>query len=69
MYFCRTELDPENPAHEQYAASLLTMLVQELQARASGLAAEEHFITKIKLIDAASNLQVSFNFHSKILLK
>ncbi|XP_014280381.1 signal transducer and activator of transcription 5B isoform X2 [Halyomorpha halys] len=52
-----TELDPENPAHEQYAASLLSMLIQELQARASSLAAEEHFITKIKLIDAASNLQ------------
>lgn len=51
------DLDPENPAHEQYASSLLSLLIQELQNRASTLTSEEHFITKIKLIDAASNFQ------------
>lgn len=58
----RTEIDPENPQHEQYAASLLDSLTHELQVRASSLPADQHFITKMNLVEAANNFQVIFLF-------
>ncbi|XP_024081197.1 signal transducer and activator of transcription 5B-like [Cimex lectularius] len=51
------EIEPDNPQHEQYATTLFTSLVQELQVRANSLVSEEHFITKIKLMDAANFFQ------------
>lgn len=47
------DIDPDNQAHEQFAASLVTSLIQELEAKAQQLNGAEYFVMKIKLADAA----------------
>lgn len=56
---CRSDVDPDNPQHEQYAASVVTALIQELESKALGLTNEEFFLTKIKLQGAAEMFRVS----------
>uniref|UniRef100_A0A0K8T940 Signal transducer and activator of transcription n=1 Tax=Lygus hesperus TaxID=30085 RepID=A0A0K8T940_LYGHE len=61
LCFRSVDIDPDNPQHEQFASNLLMSLVQELHVRANSLSAEEHFITKIKLMDAASSFQQRYS--------
>uniref|UniRef100_A0A0V0G7K5 Signal transducer and activator of transcription n=1 Tax=Triatoma dimidiata TaxID=72491 RepID=A0A0V0G7K5_TRIDM len=64
-----TEIDPENPQHEQYASSLLDSLTHELQVRASSLPADQHFITKMNLVEAANNFQQRYGNNPLSLLR
>ncbi|XP_032786524.2 signal transducer and activator of transcription 5B isoform X1 [Daphnia magna] len=48
-----SDVDPDNPQHEQYAASVVGALIQELESKAQALTNEEFFLTKIKLQGAA----------------
>ena len=58
----RSDIDPDNPQHEQYAASVVQALIQELEAKAMSLTNEEFFLTKIKLQGAADNFKVRIKF-------
>lgn len=55
----RSDVDPDNPQHEQYAASVVGSLIQELESKAQVLNTEEFFLTKIKLQGAAEMFRVS----------
>ena len=55
----RSDVDPDNPQHEQSAASVLGSLIQELESKAQILTTEEFFLTKIKLQGAAEMFRVS----------
>jgi signal transducer and activator of transcription 5B len=55
----RNDIDPDNPQHEQYAASVVAALIQELINKAQSLTSEEFFLTKIKLEEAANMFRVS----------
>lgn len=62
LYLCsRSDVDPDNPQHEQYAASVVGALIQELESKAQALTNEEFFLTKIKLQGAAEMFRVSFS--------
>ncbi|KAI1290153.1 Signal transducer and activator of transcription 5A [Halotydeus destructor] len=52
------DLDPDNPLHEQYVNSVLPSIVGELQARAAN--SQETFVMKLKLSEAANNLQTNY---------
>jgi len=54
----RSDIDPDNPQHEQYAASVVAALIQELESKALTLTNEEFFLTKIKLQGAAEMFRV-----------
>lgn len=62
----RTDVDPDNPQHEQYAASIVAALIQELETKALALTNEEFFLTKIKLQGAAEMFRVSILLFFKI---
>ncbi|GLG97418.1 Signal transducer and transcription activator [Gryllus bimaculatus] len=49
-----TDIDPENPQHEQYVAGLVTSLIQELETKAQTMTTEDLFLTKLKLMEAAN---------------
>ncbi|KAK9870367.1 hypothetical protein WA026_007935 [Henosepilachna vigintioctopunctata] len=50
-----SELDPqpENPQHEQYVATLVNSLIQEIENKAAVVNGPEFFLTKLKLAEAA----------------
>ncbi|XP_049786720.1 signal transducer and activator of transcription 5B isoform X3 [Schistocerca cancellata] len=52
-----TDIDPENPQHEQYVASLVSSLIQELEMKANSMTTEELFLTKLKLMEAANTFR------------
>lgn len=60
-YFCKTfcfrcdvEPVPDNPQHEQYVASLVNSLIQEIENKAATVFTDaEFFLTKMKLAEAA----------------
>ena len=62
----RSDVDPDNPQHEQYAASVVGALITELESKAQALTNEEFFLTKIKLQGAAEMFRVSFLFVKKL---
>ncbi|XP_066996363.1 signal transducer and activator of transcription 5B isoform X2 [Anabrus simplex] len=49
-----TDIDPDNPQHEQYVAGLVASLIQELETKANTMTAEDLFLNKLKLIEAAN---------------
>lgn len=55
-----TELDPDNPQHEQYAGNLVAALVQEIE---NTLASEENFLIRLKLSEAATFFKEHY-FHN-----
>ena len=57
-FYDRSDIDPDNPQHEQYAASVVAALIQELETKALTLTNEEFFLTKIKLQGAAEMFRV-----------
>ena len=59
IFWFRNDIDPDNPQHEQYSASVVTALIQELETKALTLTNEEFFLTKIKLQQAAEMFRVS----------
>lgn len=52
-FWSEVEPVPENPQHEQYVATLVTSLIQEMEMKAASLSTEDLFLTKIKLVEAA----------------
>lgn len=63
----RSDVDPDNPQHEQYAASVVAALVQELESKANALTNEEFFLTKIKLQGAAEMFKVGLAILTSLL--
>ncbi|KAK6639420.1 hypothetical protein RUM43_007693 [Polyplax serrata] len=53
------EVDPDNPQHDQYVSGLVNALITELEMKANTLTSEDMFLTKLKLIETASNFRVS----------
>lgn len=51
------QLDPDNPQHEHYAASLVTSLIQEIEQKAN---TEEHLVMRLKLSQAAQHFRNAF---------
>lgn len=54
-FFIRSELDPDNPQHDTYAAQLVSNLIQELESKVT---AGDNFLMKLKLNEAASDFRV-----------
>lgn len=52
-------MDPDNPQHDQYVSGLVNALITELEMKANTLTSEDMFLTKLKLIETASNFRVS----------
>lgn len=59
-FYCRTDIEPDNPQYEQYIATLVRSLIQELETKAASLNTDDMFLTKLKLMEAAKNFRVSF---------
>lgn len=67
IYFVyRTDIDPDNPQHEQYATNLVTSMIQELEAKANSMTTNDLYLTKLKLMEAANMFRVSFNHYLDI---
>ncbi|XP_046451783.1 signal transducer and activator of transcription 5B-like isoform X1 [Daphnia pulex] len=64
-----SDVDPDNPQHEQYAASVVGSLIQELESKAQILTTEEFFLTKIKLQGAAEMFRQRYNQNPLALLR
>jgi len=63
-YF-RTDIEPENPQHEQYISNMVISLIQELESKAASLQNERDlFLAKLKLTEAAKTFRVSYILHS-----
>ena len=58
--YYRTDIEPDNPQYEQYIATLVRSLIQELETKAASLNTDDMFLTKLKLMEAAKNFRVSF---------
>ena len=71
MFVCckRNEVDPDNPQHDQYVSGLVNALINELEMKANTLTSEDMFLTKLKLIETASNFRVSFVIYTSFLSK
>lgn len=55
----RNEIDPENVSHSQYAHSLITQLIQELENKALNYGSNEDlFLVRIRLDEAATMFKV-----------
>jgi len=63
------DIDPDNPQHEQYSASVVTALIQELENKALTLTNEEFFLTKIKLQEAAEMFRQRYSQNPLALLR
>lgn len=59
-FYYRTDIEPDNPQYEQYIATLVRSLIQELETKAASLNTDDMFLTKLKLMEAAKNFRVSF---------
>lgn len=55
-----TDIDAENPQHEQYVTGLVGSLIAELEAKANTMTTEDLFLTKLKLLEAANMFRVSY---------
>lgn len=58
FYYCRTDIDPENPQHERYISELIGSFICEVENKANSLDGDELFLTRLKLIEAASFFKV-----------
>lgn len=61
LFTFRTDIDPDNPQHEHYVATLVNSLIQELEAKANTMS-EDLFLSKLKLIEAANTFRVCIGF-------
>lgn len=52
-FWCDIDPVPDNPQHEQYVATLVTSLINEMELKAASLGTEDLFLTKLKLVEAA----------------
>ncbi|XP_063231375.1 signal transducer and activator of transcription 5B isoform X2 [Bacillus rossius redtenbacheri] len=62
-----TDVDPDNPQHEQYISNLVMSLIQELESKANAMTAEDLFLTKIHLVEAANTFRQRYS-HNPIAL-
>lgn len=58
FFFYRSDIDPDNPHHDQYVSNIVNSLIQELENKAATLTSEDMFLTKLKLMEAASTFRV-----------
>lgn len=60
--FFRTEFNPDNQQHEQYAHNMLSAFLQELDSKANSFVTEDLFLSKLKLEEASRNFRVSSQY-------
>lgn len=59
FFFFRNEIDPDNPSHSQYAQSLVSQLIQEIENKALSYANNEDlFLVRMRLDEAATSFKV-----------
>ncbi|KZC10554.1 Signal transducer and activator of transcription 5B [Dufourea novaeangliae] len=64
-----TDIEPENPQHEQYIANLVISLIQELESKAASLNTDDMFLTKLKLMEAAKNFRQRYTHNPTTLFR
>lgn len=64
-----TEVDLNNVQHEQYASSLVASFIQELETKANAMTTEDLFVTKLKLIEAATMFRQRYSQNPLNLLR
>lgn len=64
-----TEVDLDNLQHEQYASSLVSSFIQELETKANTMTTEDLFITKLKLMEAANMFRQRYSQNPLNLLR
>ncbi|XP_076677869.1 signal transducer and transcription activator Stat92E isoform X2 [Andrena cerasifolii] len=64
-----TDVEPENPQHEQYIANLVISLIQELESKAASLNTDDMFLTKLKLMEAAKNFRQRYTHNPSMLYR
>lgn len=58
VFLFRTDVDPDNQQYDQYIPGLVNSFIQELELKANTLTSEDMFLTKLKLLEAASTFRV-----------
>uniref|UniRef100_T1JJU0 Signal transducer and activator of transcription n=1 Tax=Strigamia maritima TaxID=126957 RepID=T1JJU0_STRMM len=62
-------IDPDNPAHEGYAAGLVASLIQELEAKAQQMNSAEFFLMKLKLSETANMFRQHYSHNPLSLVR
>lgn len=61
-FWSEIEPVPDNPQHEQYVATLIASLIQEMELKANSFSTEDLFLTKLKLVEAAKMFRTRYRF-------
>ncbi|XP_050595082.1 signal transducer and activator of transcription 5B isoform X2 [Bombus affinis] len=64
-----TDIEPDNPQYEQYIATLVRSLIQELETKAASLNTDDMFLTKLKLMEAAKNFRQRYTHNPTALFR